>query len=290
MLDAAFSQITIVGTGLLGGSLGLALRRGGYGGRIVGVGRRAVTLDKAIAHGCIDAGTTDLAEACDGAAIVVLAVPVGTSLDLLRQMATLELGRTIITDVGSTKASVVAEAERLLPAPGRFVGSHPMAGSEQSGPDAARADLYDHRPCIITPTDATNADALATIDQLWQALGMRVTRMDPTRHDQVVALISHLPHAVSVLLMNLAEQSDGLGVASTGLADMTRLAGGDVQMWADIFSDNAPAVLDAMEQWRPLFDGFAEMLRRGDRDELAAMLEQTRQMRNRWLAGRQERD
>ena len=190
--------------------------------------------------------------------------------------------KAVLTDVGSTKASIVEMAERALPDGSRFVGSHPMAGAETSGPGAARADLYVGKPVIVTPTEATDADARAKIESLWHTLGMLVHRMAPDEHDRAVAAISHLPHAVSALLMRFAADSGALPVASTGLADMTRLAGGDVQMWADIFSDNQKAVIEAIDRWRESLGAFRAMLADNDRAALEQWLAAARDERQAW--------
>lgn len=282
MIDPRFNTITIVGPGLLGGSLGLALKLRGYGGRIIGVARRAETLATARARGCIDDAATDLTAAVRAAELVVLATPVRSACSLLKAMAGALPDGAVITDVGSTKQSIVATAERVLSDPSRFVGSHPMAGAETSGPQAARAELYVGKPVILTPTESTDADAVSAVESLWRAMGMRVHRMSPAAHDRAVAAISHLPHAVSALLMRFAAESGALPVASTGLADMTRLAGGDVEMWADIFTDNRDAVLDAIDRWQAAVGRFRERLAGDDRAAIEQWLADARHERQAW--------
>ena len=279
MTRLPFQNVTIVGAGLLGCSLGLALRAAGFGGRIIGVARRQATLDTARARGGIDHGTRDLAEACDGADLVVLATPVGTVLTQIDELAALDVHNAVVTDVGSTKRSIVERAAGRL---GRFVGSHPMAGGEMTGPEAARADLYTGKPCIITPTDTTDGEALAAVEQLWTTLGMRLRRMAPAEHDKTVAVISHWPHVVSVLLMEAAASAEALDVASTGLADMTRLAGGDVTMWSDILLDNAEAVCEAIEEFSLASSALMKVLRAGSREELQTLLADARRTRQDW--------
>ncbi len=279
MLDSAIQRVVIVGPGLLGCSLGMALRAAGFKGRLVGVARRQTTLDTAIARGGIDEGTRDLAQALPGADLVILATPVGTVLKQIDELAGMDTGSAIITDVGSTKASIVAKADRRLP---RFVGSHPMAGAEAAGPEAAWAQLYQGKPCILTPTEQTDSAALSVVESLWQTLGMRVHRMAPDVHDKTVAVISHWPHMVSVLLMQAAKDEDALDIASTGLTDMTRLAGGDVTMWTDILLDNAAAVCDAIDDFNRASTALAQVLRSGDRAALASLLADARANRCAW--------
>jgi len=279
-------NIAIVGVGLLGGSIGLALRAAGFAGQRIGVGRSRRTLDRALELGCIDA-TADLADArqCQ---LIILATPVGTIVDLLHGLAATVSAGTVITDVGSTKRTIVAEAERVLPEPGRFVGAHPMAGSERGGPDHASADLFRGKPVAVTPTDRTEAEAIEHVEQLWRSLGMAVHRIAPADHDRAVARLSHLPHALSVLLMQQARRSPGLELASTGLADMTRVAAGAPGLWADICIDNDDAVLDACDEHQQLLDAFRRVVREGDRTRLVEMLESARAARRNWQGDRSE--
>ena len=287
MTAHGFKHIVIVGTGLLGGSIGLALRQRGYVGRLVGVGRRQVTLDAALAGGCIDAGTLDLAEAAGdgGCDLIVLGTPVGTIGEHLAALGRLGVTGPVVTDVGSTKQSIVAHAEAALAAPGRFVGSHPMAGGEEHGPINARADLFEDRPVILTPTELTDAGVADRVECFWGSLGMRAVRMGPADHDEAVARISHLPHVAAVLLVELARRYDDLGLASSGFKDTTRVAGGDEVIWADILLDNAEAVLRSLDGWDGLARELRGMLANGDRAALLKLLAGSRQARNDWANG-----
>lgn len=284
MFDQSTQRICIVGTGLLGASLGLALRQAGFEGRIVGVARRAETREQAVDIGAVDAATDDAAAAVSDADLVVLATPVGTVIRLLSELADRFKPTAVITDVGSTKKTTVDAAEALAN-PGRFIGAHPMAGSEHSGPGAAKADLYHGKPLILTPTDRTDSDALAVVEQMWRALGMRVLTMGPAEHDAAVARISHLPHVVSSMLMRIATDSGGLEAASTGLKSMTRLASGDTHMWADILQDNAEAVLAALDDWKAECERLRQMIETNDRDRIVMWLDEASRMRREWLNG-----
>ena len=274
--------MTIIGTGLLGGSVGLALRKGGFTGRIVGTGPRMATLERAKAGGCVQTVTTDTAQAVRGSNLIVIAAPVSKIPSLLESLSACAEGDAVITDVGSTKASIVQAAGRVLKHPQRFVGSHPMAGAETTGPEAARADLFRDKPVIVTPTEATSPEAIDRVESLWRGLGMHIHRMTPPEHDRLVAVISHVPHAASALLVKLAEESGALPVASTGFADMTRLAGGDPQLWADIFLDNRAAVLQAVERWASLTDEFRQALQAGDRGAILRLLHDSQTAREAW--------
>lgn len=281
-------NIAIVGVGLLGGSVGLALRRAGFAGRLIGVGRTQATLDRAIGLGCIDEAA-DLQHAADRSDLLLLAAPVGAIVGLVHQLAAVAPPHALVTDVGSTKATIVGEAERVLPNPGRFVGAHPMAGGERAGPDHASADLFRGKPVAVTPTDRTDPEALERVEGFWRMMGMAVHRFAPAAHDRAVARLSHLPHALSVVLMDQAHRSPGLELASTGLADMTRVAAGDPELWADIFLDNAPAVLDACEEFQRLLDGLGAAIRAGDRERLVEALASARAARLAWRGRRTNR-
>ena len=284
MSARVYNKVAIVGVGLLGGSLGMALKKRGLAAHIAGVARKQQTLDVALDRGCIDTGTSNAAVACQDADLIVICTPVGTVPDLLATIATVN-DTAVVTDVGSTKATIVAEADGLNALAPRFVGSHPMAGSQEVGPQAARNDLYDGRPVIITPGTRSDAVSIEQVESLWRDLGMVVHRMNPSVHDRVVARISHLPHALSVLLMNhVGDDEQALGVASTGLADTTRLAGGDVAMWTDIFMDNSAAIINCMEEYRDDLDDLCAALIHADREQIEAVLLTAQQRRKAWCA------
>jgi len=277
-------QVTLVGTGLLGGSIGLGLRAAGYKGRIVGVGRRAVTVERAAALGCIDEPTTDLAAAMQSRAsnLVVLATPLGAFEQLLVGLAELNAPTAVITDVGSTKQEVCAAARRILPSPAMFVGSHPMAGSERHGPEQATAGIFKDKPCVIADEPGTDPDAMALVESLWRVLGMRLIHMTAAEHDRQAALVSHLPHAVAALLVQLASRSDSLDMASTGFRDTTRIAGGNPNVWLDIFLTNRSALLQAIDALDDDLGRFRQLVENDDRTGLADLLTQSKDQRDRW--------
>ncbi|HUS92392.1 MAG TPA: prephenate dehydrogenase/arogenate dehydrogenase family protein [Phycisphaerae bacterium] len=247
MAEEKIHHVTIVGTGLLGGSAGLALKAHDPSIRIAGVGRRQASLDRAREAGAIDTAHLDAAEAVAQTDLVILATPVGAFERHLRAIAPALRNGAIVTDVGSTKAGVVRAAGRTL-GHERFVGSHPMAGSERKGVSFSRADLFAGATCILTPTGRTPADVTRRVERLWQQMGMRTLRMTPAAHDRAVARVSHLPHALASLLMRLPARRD-LDVAATGFRDATRLAGGDPEMWRDIFLTNRRQVLAAIDDF-----------------------------------------
>ena len=276
----AIQSLTIIGVGLLGGSIGLAAKKHIKDCRVVGYGHRAMTLARALEMGAIDHGTQDLTAAIREADCVILCTPVGLFEQLLVQMSPALKPGAIVTDVGSTKRSTVAAATQLLPETVHFVGSHPMAGSEKRGVEFAKADLFDDAICITTPTESTNPQAVETIESLWQAFGMRVIRLTPEEHDWRVAMISHLPHAVAAALVAMQDEQT-LALAGKGFLDATRIAGGDGVLWRDIFVDNADAVRTGLLKLTQQLNQFASMLEPDRQAELKAWLDKIAEARNR---------
>lgn len=234
-----FRKVTLVGVGLLGGSLGLALKRRGLAGEVRGFVRRASSVAECLALGVVDRCSRNLPEAVSDADLVVLCSPVGQMAGLFREMARHLSPDCVVTDVGSVKSALVADLEPLAEAAGaKFVGSHPMAGAEKSGPSHARADLFEGAVCVLTPTAASEPAAVGRIRGLWEAVGSRVLQMNPVLHDDLVARSSHLPHVVAAGLANYVlspahprEQSE---LCAGGFRDTTRIASGSPDMWRDI--------------------------------------------------------
>lgn len=242
---ALFKQVTIVGVGLIGGSLGMAIRRHRLAGCVVGLSRTSSTLRVARRRGAIDTGTTDEEDAVREADVVVLAAPVHLIVPTARRLARLMRRGSIVTDVGSTKGSIVRALTGRLPGQVAFVGAHPLAGSEQRGLAAATAELFEGSTCIITKTTATDPRALARVQALWTRLARRVVVMTPQRHDRLVAQVSHLPHALAFCLVE-AVQPDARGLAPRSFLEATRIAKSDPVLWDDILRDNRVAVLSAL--------------------------------------------
>ena len=260
MLDV--DQITIFGTGLLGASVGLGLKAAGFGGAVVGVGRRRETLDHARALGAIDRGVLDFGEVAADTGLALIAVPLSGFDAVFATLARHDHPRLYVTDLGSTKASVVAAAG-VLPDPRRFCGAHPMAGSEAQGPGAAMGDLFRGKPCVLTPGPDTDPRAVALSESLWTTLGMTLLRRSPEDHDRAVAAISHLPHVLAVLLMNAADDCGGLELGSTGLRDTSRLASSNPPMRRDILLNNRAAVVETLGVFARHLDIFRAMLAAG---------------------------
>ncbi len=279
-----FRQVTIVGLGLIGGSLGLALRRRHVARRVVGVARRAATAAQARRRGAVDRATVDLAGAVADADLVVIATPPSTVVPLAAAVAGATTHELIMTDAASTKAAIVQGWQRALPSRIRVVGSHPLAGSEQSGLGAATAVLFDGALCVLTPTRQTSAEAVRRVQGLWRAVGMRTVTMSPARHDMVMAMISHTPHLVAASLVAATTPAE-LAFAATGFADTTRVALGDPALWQDICWTNRSAVLDALARVERALVHLRQAIAYRDREELVKILADSQRKRRR-LTGR----
>jgi len=261
----------------------MAVKTAAIPGVVVGYGHRKSSLDRALEMGAIDESAATLADAVRGADLVILCTPVGLFQPILTEIAPVLASGAIVTDVGSTKRSVVESAETILPSSVHFVGSHPMAGSEKRGVEYARADLFQGARCILTPTRKTDPVALEKVDQFWQRLGMRTERMTPDEHDKRICDVSHLPHAVAAALV--AMQSDeALPLAGKGFLDTTRIAGGDGALWRDILVDNRDNLIDGLTRFRGTLDELIRLLEPGQREALAKWLDAAAERRAKLLA------
>lgn len=276
-----FGRLVVIGLGLIGGSFAKGLRERGLFFEVVGVDLDAQSCQLAVQQGVVDRCESDLAKACQGADVIQLAVPILAMEKLLGQLAQLDLGDAVLTDVGSAKGSVVRAARRVLEGRlARLVPGHPIAGSEQSGVEAAKADLFRRHKVILTPLAETDAAALARIDLLWHELGADVEHMDIEHHDQVLAATSHLPHMLAFTLVDsLAKRSENLEIfryAAGGFRDFTRIAGSDPVMWHDIFIANRDAVLRTLDAFRDDLDALREAVAEGDGHHLLGVFTRAR--------------
>jgi len=262
----------VLGVGLLGGSIGLAAKSALNDVEIVGYGHRKATLERAVEVGAIDRFEMKVTEAVEGADLVILCTPVGVFEGLIGEIGNALKTGAMVTDVGSTKRSVVAVAERELPEGVHFVGSHPMAGSEKRGVEFARADLFQNALCILTPTGKTEKEALGAVEGFWKALGMRTTRLSPVEHDRLLAEVSHLPHALAAALVSLQSEK-ALSLAGKGFLDATRIAGGDGALWRDILMDNRDNVLASIGELKKQLGELEKFLGGEGREELAKWLD-----------------
>lgn len=281
-----FARVAIVGLGLIGGSLALAARGAGVFGHVVGVGRNRANLDTGRERGAIDEASDDPLAAVAGADLVVLGVPVASMASVVRAMLPGLGAGSIVTDVGSVKGPLVAELDELLEGRARFVGGHPIAGTERSGMAAAFDQLFTGRCCVLTPTARTDATALARVRALWEAVGMRVVEMDAARHDRVLAMVSHLPHVVAYALAGEIEACEAAGeelvpFSAGGLKDFTRVAASDPALWRDIFTMNRDEVAAGIRAYRQRLLRLEQLIRDGRGDELRDELERARSLRRR---------
>jgi len=277
-------RLAVVGLGLLGGSVAKAARARGLARQIVAVGRNLATLEPARRDGAVDEVTTDLGRGLAGADFCVLATPVATLEALLPAVWQAAADGAILTDVGSTKARIVAGAERLARLrPLRFIGSHPMAGSERSGYGVARADLFEGARVILTPSERSDAAALERVGAFWQAVGARVVQLDPVGHDRAVAAVSHLPHLVADALVDAVVRMEPgfLDLAARGFKDTTRIAAGSPTVWREIFLDNRQALGEALAAFRKSLDHLEGIVAAGDGEALEQELERIKQVRER---------
>jgi prephenate dehydrogenase len=275
-------RLAIVGVGLLGGSIALAARAQGVAREIVGIGRDRARLEAPLRAGAVDQVTTDLAAGVRDADFVVLAATVLANEQLLADAWPAAAPAALITDVGSTKRGIVAAAERLS-GPPAFIGSHPMAGSEKSGYAEARADLFHGAIAIVTPTEASEPRAVKGVTAFWESLGARVSALDPSAHDHMVAAISHLPHVVAWALMDAVARLEpgALPFAARGFKDTTRIAAADPAMWTDILLDNGDAIARGLVAFCAALNEFAELIVSGDRARIEAVLARLKAQRER---------
>jgi prephenate dehydrogenase len=284
-------RLSVLGVGLLGGSIGLAVKDRLSQCRVLGYAHRRETLQSAIKLGAIHEGYDDPLRAVQNADLVVLCTPVGMLGELLDQIIPALSPGAIVTDVGSTKRSVVAHATvAMAGSSARFVGSHPMAGSEKRGVQYSHPDLFEGATCVLTPTASTDLDALSAVETFWKALGMQTVRMSPEEHDRRVADISHLPHALAAALVAIQEDPS-LALAGKGFADATRIAAGDGGLWRDIFLDNRDNLRASLARLRASLDEMLACLDPENSTALEAWLDAAAAKRDAWAqAARQRRE
>jgi prephenate dehydrogenase len=275
-----FEQITIVGVGLIGGSVGLAAKARGVAGRVVGVDRDPAAVAKAVALGAIDAGGTDLAEGVAGSGLVVVCTPVDHIAEAIVAAAPHARPGALITDGGSTKAGLVDDVRGRLPAGIDYVPAHPLAGSEKSGAEHGRADLFQNRVTVVVVNNfSADWEQTVKVGRFWEALGSRVVLMNAEEHDRVLAFTSHLPHAVASAAAGVT-QTEWLGLTAGGFRDVTRVAAGDPQLWAAIFEANRAAVLAAVDSFSHRLSEFRRLLDAGDHAGLVRWLTEGKQVRD----------
>jgi len=274
-----FKKIAIIGVGLIGGSIGEAVKKRRLAGTVVGIGHRASSIDEAIARGAIDKGTLDAVKGVAGADLVIIATPVCLIPGFGKKVSRSLKKGCIVTDVGSTKSSIVGQLEKSMPAGVDFVGSHPLAGSEKRGVVSAREDLFKGSVVIMTKTKKTDKAALKKLGSFWKSLGAgRIVIKSPEEHDRIVAQISHLPHIAAAALVNSASD-ESLEFASTGFKDATRIAASDPGIWRDICVTNRKEIVRALDNYVRNLAKMKKLVKDGSGAKLRRELERSRARR-----------
>jgi prephenate dehydrogenase len=279
------NRIVIAGVGLIGGSIGLALKRARFHGRIIGLGRRWSSLKNAIDAGAVDSATLDYEEALSDADLLVICTPVDVMPSIVEKALKHIPEGSVLTDVGSTKGQLVAEMEKLVPDGIHFVGAHPMAGSHKTGVSAADAAMFDGSVCILTPTESTDPGAVDMVTELWKRMGARVEIMSPQDHDFLIAAASHLPHAAACALIQVVagtenERGKAIDFTATGFADATRIAAGDPRVWKGIFLHNSEMVSSMLSRLEKEIADIRKALDDRDEQKLMEKLERVKQIRD----------
>ncbi len=278
-------RVAIVGVGLLGASLGLALKARGLASQVTGVGRRKVSLDTALALGAIDAVAPSPEEAAAEADLLVVATPAALVTSILDEVGSVNNPGLVVTDVASTKALICRHAAATWAAPRRFVGAHPMAGGEKLGPENGRPDLYEGSVCLVEESPSLDPDARAAVCRLWESVGARVVSVEPEKHDPILARTSHLPHVVASAVAAIAAESGASqSFVGNGFRDLTRIADSPFEMWRDICLTNRAALLESLAGFDARMREFAALLAAGDAAGLDAFFEQGREGRRKVLA------
>jgi cyclohexadieny/prephenate dehydrogenase len=285
MTTPMFERIALIGIGLIGSSISHASRRAGLAGSIVGSARTPATVDTATSLGLIEQGFARAAQAVEDADLVILCAPVGACGALAKEIGPSLKPGAIVTDVGSVKAAIVRDVAPHIPKDVHFVPGHPIAGTEQSGPESGFAELFDGRWCILTPEAHTDPGAVEKLTAFWIALGAKVELMTPEHHDMVLAITSHLPHLIAYNIVNTAEHlervtdSEVIKFSAGGFRDFTRIAASDPTMWRDVFLNNKDAVLEMLGRFAEDLTALQRAIRFGDGDMLFKMFTDARAVR-----------
>ena len=274
-----WDTVAIVGIGLIGGSIGLALRQRKLARKVIGIGRRPESLRKAVANKAVDQTTQDLVEGVREAQLIVVCTPIDSiALHVYEAAAACPEG-ALLTDAGSTKASIVRRLDNALPPSIHFVGSHPLAGSEKTGCDHARGDLFEGRMVVVTPSHWTHKKAVTRVTTFWSSLGASVKIMSPQAHDRTLAATSHLPHLLAAALAHSTSKQE-LPLTAGGWRDCTRIAAGDAELWTQIMLDNRESLLWALDRLEKPLTALRKAVEQGNRARLNALLKKAKQIRD----------
>jgi cyclohexadieny/prephenate dehydrogenase len=286
MAEPIFGRVALLGMGLIGSSIARAARaRGGLAGEIVAHAKTPATLARVAELGIADRIEPDAAIAVAGADCVILCAPVGAYAALAAAIAPALSPGAILSDVGSTKQSVIRDVGPHVPAGVHFVPAHPLAGTEYSGPDAGFAELFENRWCLLTPKPGTDAEAVAKMERFWRAMGSMVAIIEPAHHDRVLAIVSHLPHLLAFTICGTADdladetRQQVLQFAATGFRDFTRIAASDPTMWRDVFLNNREALLEMLARFTEDAQAMARAVRWGDEAYIEDKIRRGRKIR-----------
>ncbi len=282
-------KVTLLGVGLLGGSLGMALRQRGLAERVHGYVRRGASVQECLAVGAVDSASIDLAESVESADLLVFCTPLAQMGDLARAALSRVSAGALVTDVGSVKTALVRELAPLFASRGAvFIGSHPMAGSEKMGVSASRADLFNNAACVVTPTPELVEAQVQQIEELWRSVGARTIRLSPEIHDELVAWSSHLPHLLAAhlarLVLDPSRREEQAQLCATGFRDSTRIASGSPEMWRDIVLMNREPLRRALREYRGQLERFEELLLEGDANKVQNFFGEAKRLRDGWAA------
>jgi len=289
-----FDHVALIGIGLIGSSLAHAMRRGRLAGHISGFAKSEATRAKARELGIVDTVHETAAEAVAGADLVVLCVPIGAYREIAASIAKDLKPGAILTDVGSVKGAVVRDVAPHVPAGVHFIPGHPIAGTEQSGPEAGFAELFDNRWCILTPLPGSDLEAVEKLEALWRALGSHVDRMSPDHHDLALAITSHLPHLIAYNIVATAADleevtnSEVIKYSAGGFRDFTRIAASDPIMWRDVFLNNKEAVLEMLGRFSEDLSALQRAIRWSDGEQLLTLFTRAREIRRGIVAAGQD--
>ena len=296
-MNSTFKKVCIIGLGLIGGSIGLAMKRSKISNQIIGFAKSNSTLKRAIELGLVDKVKDNLEDAVNDCDLIILATPLSTFKKLVEEMSPFLKKDCIITDTGSAKLSVIEDLRGILPNNVEFIPGHPIAGTEESGPDAGFAELFDNRWCILTPTEENSSNAIDLIKEFWESIGSKVEIMDPLHHDKVLAITSHILHLIAFNIVgtanNLANvtEKEVVKYSAGGFRDFTRIAASDPKMWSDIFTYNSEAVLEMLELFSNDLAKLKAAVIKKDSDLLFSNFEKTREVRKNIIdAGQEESD
>jgi len=280
-----FKKTAVIGVGLIGGSLAVELRSEGLTDEIVGIGRGRANLETALSLGVVDSVTTDVAQGVEGADLVVVSVPVLKIADVIRMAAPVLTPPCIIMDVGSVKKAVIDAVEPLVPEGVRFVPTHPIAGTEDSGAGAAFKGPFKDRLCVLTPTDNTDKEALEAVRSVWRLAGSNIVEMDAVTHDRIFAAVSHLPHMIAYTLVNTVaaaggDETDMVRFSAGGFRDFTRIASSSPEMWTDICVMNSEFIVEMMDNFSSRLEVLKRLISRGDLDGIKEEFRKAKKVRD----------